>query len=148
MRDVIYVNYKAMYEQKEIKADSIDFFENFLNSTNVLLNDFMQDYNIDLEDNPNTKIEDSFNLTMKNATGRDEDFNLVKTIESMKVCLTTPSIKIKNVSLVDAINQRLNEIIKNSDQPEMKELLKKYPVNETTKNQSGRKQRRNRINGR
>ncbi len=142
LKDVVYVTYKSIYENKLIENDSIDFFENLLNATNVILSDFKEDYKIDLEDNPKAKIEDSFNVTMKNNTGRDEEFDLVRTVDSLKTYLVENSKKINNVSLVDSLNQRLNEIIKISDNPEMKKVAGKYPLGESKKNKESRRKRR------
>lgn len=143
IKDVIYITYKSMYENALIENDSIDFFENFLNATNVLISDFMEDYKVDLEDEKNSKIEESFNKTMKYQTGRkNEDFDLVKTVRSLKSFMSVHSKKIANVSLIDALDLRLNEIIKSSDSPEMTKILEDYPIHENEKNKNIRKIRR------
>lgn len=143
LKDVVYVTYKSMYESKTIKDDSIDFFDNLLNATNVLLSDFLQDYEVDLEDNPNKKIEDSFKETMQYLTDRNDDFDLINTVSSLKQSIKEHANKNKsNPALIENVNTKLNEIIKKSDREEMKNILKEYPSKESQKNKGSRRIRR------
>ena len=144
LNDVVYITYKSIYESKLIKNDSIDVMENLLNTTNVILSDFLEDYVNEKNDNTKKEIniEDEFNDYMKWRTEKNDDFDLVKTVDSLKYYLTTHSSKIKNGSLIDALDQRLNKVIKNSNNPEMKAVSTKYTVKESKENIQNKKNRR------
>ena len=141
---IIDTTYETFYNNRFIENDSINFWENMMNASNVILADVLLGYEIDKEENINIKIEESFINTMKYRTKKNKEFDLIKTIDSLKYYTTINSKKLnKSVGIIDSLNLRLDKIIEMSDEIEMKKIKEKYNINVTEENKNKRKSRRN-----
>lgn len=144
IKDVIHYTSKDIYETNKIKDDSVDFYENLFNATNVLLADFLEDIEAEKEVDFNLDYKDVYSRSMAYKTGRqNETYDLVKTIETLKEISLTKSHKfVHGNSIIETVNNKINQIVKESDDPKLKEVVEKY---KPKKDENVRSNRRNRL---
>lgn len=147
LKDVVHVTCKDIYETNKIKDDSVDFYENLFNATNVLLADYLEYIEIEKEDclNDTSKIDyrDMFSKVMSFKTGRDDEhYDLKKTIETIKEISITKSHKfIHGNSIIETVNNKIEKIIKESNDPELVGILEKYSPKKSDNNRQKRRSR-------
>lgn len=144
LKDVILSTIENIFEKNKIKDDSINFYENLFNSTNVLLADFLEDYEVEKEYNPSVTYQDVFSLSMSAKTGVKKDYNLIHVLKTIKEMSLEKSNKfIHGNSIIEVVNNKVDKILLESDDPKMKELFEKYKPKRTDRSKSARRKRLN-----
>lgn len=141
--DVLYITQKHLFETGKLKNDSIDFYENLINSTNVLMENILNAYKEDKELHPDLTIEQVFNSTMKYWTKKeDENYCLYSFIDSVKDISMNKTDKIKNTSLLKVSNIQADNIISLSTEENVLSLKNKYKIESSVENKKRSSNRR------
>lgn len=146
-KDVIHTVFKKIYEEKAISEDSVDFYENLFNTTNVILADLVEDLDAvkeyTLEKGSNFSVKDVFNKSMKSRTEKDIDYDLVKIFDTIKsITIEKTSKFVHGNSIIEAVNSKLDKIIEMSGDDELLALKVKYS---SVKSQKEKRRRLNKF---
>lgn len=143
--DVLHTTFKKVFEEKGIKDDSVDFYENLFNATNVVLADIVEDFKIVEEHKKETNAEisyiDVFNTSMQERTGKEVDYDIVEIFDTIKSMTIEKTAKfIHGNSIIEAVNNKVDKLIEISSDPELLALKEKYSP------QKSKKEKKRRLN--
>lgn len=146
-KDILHTVFKKIYEEKGVVDDSVDFYENLFNSTNVVLADLIEDFEAVKEYSQETGAEidykEIFNKSMKERTGKDSDYDLAKIFDTIKfITIEKTSKFVHGNSIIESVNNKVDKIIDISCDDELLALKKQYSV---TKSPKERKRRINKL---
>lgn len=146
MKKIIHITFKEIFENNKINNDSVDFYENLFNSTNAILADIIEDFeyakNYAEENNIELNYKEAFNKTMKSRTGEKNNYDIVKIFDTIKYISNNKTDKfIHGNSIIEAVNNKIDKIIENSNDSDLKAILDKY----NTKNRNNKLERNRRV---
>lgn len=145
--DILHTIFKGVYENNIVKNDSVDFYENLFNATNVLLADVIEDLNVANEYSQEHNIlidyKNVFSNSIKGRTNKNDHYDIVKIFDTIKNISVNKSSKfVHGNSIIEAVNNKVNKIIEDTNIPELKELKEKY----NPKKENNKRERNRRIN--
>lgn len=147
IQDIIHYTCKDIYETNKITDDSVDFYENLFNASNVLLADFIEDVEAEKDYAKENGIEldykDIYTRSMEYKTGRrEEKYDLEKTLRTLKEMSITKSHKfIHGNSIIETVNNKIEKIIEDSKDPDLKQLLEEYAPKRSATSKEKRRSR-------
>lgn len=148
-QNVVKTIFKDIYEENGVKNDSVDFYENLFNSTNAILADIIEDFEFAKdhakENNLELNYKKIFNKTLQNRTNSKKDYDIVKIFDTIKdISISKTEKFIHGNSIIEAVNNKVDKIIKDSGDAELKGIYDKYNHNRS-KNVKERKRRVGRL---
>ena len=146
MKKIIHITFKEIFENNKISNDSVDFYENLFNSTNAILADIIEDFEYaktySKENNIDLNYKEAFNKTMKSRTGEKNNYDIVKIFDTIKYISINKTDKfIHGNSIIEAVNNKVDKIIEESNNPELKAIKDKYQ----SKNRNNKFERSRRV---